>query len=116
MIKAYRIYTGEDGHSHIQEGCIKQHVYTKVKHTHFEETYAADTLDWHTAPVAQYVITLGGVLKFTTRTNETCIINPGDVLLAEDCTGTGHVWEILTDEPWKRMYVVYEEEDDLFKF
>ena len=111
MIKTYRIYTGEDGHSHIQVGTLLNGFLVKVKNTHFEETLPQDTLDWHTAPIRQYVITLAGVLRFTTRTGETCIICPGDILLAEDCTGTGHVWE-LTGDSWKRVYVILEEKED----
>ena len=115
MIKTYRIYTGEDGHSHISVGSLDQNTPVKTTHTHFEETFAKDTLDWHTAPIPQYVITLSGVLRFTTRTGEMCVINPGDILLAEDCTGSGHVWELLTDEPWRRVYVIFEEgQDTLF--
>jgi hypothetical protein len=32
---------------------------------------------------------------------------PGDVLLAEDTTGTGHEWRLVNDEPWKRVSVVF---------
>ena len=114
-MKAYRIYTGDDGHSHIEVGKLHHNRSVKTKHTHFEETPAEDTLDWHTAPIPQYVITLGGILEFTTRTGETCIVRPGDILLAEDCTGTGHVWELLTEDSWKRVYVIFEEgQDTLF--
>lgn len=34
------------------------------------------------------------------------VIRPGDVLLAEDTTGTGHRWRVIGDEPWRRAYVI----------
>ena len=32
-------------------------------------------------------------------------ITPGDVLLAEDTTGSGHEWRIVGPDPWCRAYV-----------
>jgi len=78
----------------------------------FQETPAHASLDWHTAPVPQYVITLAGVLEFTTRGGETFTIRPGDVLLAVDYTGSGHKWRLINDEPWKRAYVVFKKGAD----
>ncbi|MGV3632881.1 MAG: hypothetical protein ACO1NY_00915, partial [Pseudorhodoplanes sp.] len=62
-------------------------------------------LDWHVAPCRQYVVTLSVTLEFTTRDGETFVLKPGDVLLAEDTTGTGHRWRLIDDQPWRRMYV-----------
>jgi len=59
--------------------------------------------------IPQYVITLAGVLEFTTVGGETFTIHPGDVLLAEDHTGSGHKWRLINDDPWKRAYVVFKE-------
>ena len=55
-----------------------------------EETASGGTLAWHTAPVRQLVVTLAGTLVFTTRDGEEFRLSPGDVLLAEDTTGSGH--------------------------
>ena len=70
------------------------------------------SFDWHNDPIPQYVITLSGVLEFTTVGGETCTIRPGDVLLAVDHTGSGHKWRLINDEPWKRAYVVFKEGAD----
>lgn len=75
------------------------------KAVRFEETAAGSALDWHTAPCDQYVITLSGTLKFTTRDGESFILRPGDVLIATDTTGTGHRWRLIDDQPWRRVYV-----------
>jgi quercetin dioxygenase-like cupin family protein len=72
----------------------------------FRETKPENALAWHDAPTRQFVLTLGGTLEFETRTGETFTIHPGDVLLAEDTTGTGHRWRIAGEEPWRRAYVI----------
>jgi uncharacterized cupin superfamily protein len=46
---------------------------------HFKETSPHSTFDWHNDPIPQYVITLSGVLEFTTVGGETFTIRPGDV-------------------------------------
>lgn len=72
----------------------------------FRETQPRDALDWHTAPTHQLVLTLGGTLEFEMRDGARFVIRPGDVLLAEDTTGTGHRWRVIGDEPWRRAYVI----------
>jgi len=109
MIKAYRLYTGPDGHSHVTSGSIINHDLVAVESIHFEETPAHSSLDWHTAPTSQYVITLAGVLEFVTHGGETFTLHPGEILIALDTTGTGHKWRLVNDEPWKRGYVAFKE-------
>ena len=72
----------------------------------FQETSEGGKYDWHNDPVRQIVITLTGTLDFVTRNNEHFTINPGDILLAEDSTGTGHSWKLVGSAPWKRAYIV----------
>ncbi|MGN8055056.1 hypothetical protein ACTJKN_02210 [Pedobacter sp. 22163] len=112
MIKAYLLYTGEDGNSHFKTGRIAEDALVKAEHTQFKETPANSEFDWHNDPIPQYVITLSGVLEFTTKTGESFIIHPGDILLAIDNTGSGHKWRLINDEPWKRVYVVFEKGAD----
>ncbi|HTJ10818.1 MAG TPA: cupin domain-containing protein [Dinghuibacter sp.] len=107
MIRAYWLYTGPDGESHVKKGHIDESALTAVKAIHFKETPAHGTLEWHNAPVEQYVITLSGVLEFGTRGGETFTLHPGDVLIATDVTGGGHSWQLTGDEPWRRAYVVF---------
>jgi quercetin dioxygenase-like cupin family protein len=107
MIRAYRLYTGPDGHSHVVRGSVGDNHLVKAKSILFKETPAHSSYDWHNDPVPQYVITLAGVLEFTTVGGETFTIRPGDVLLATDETGSGHKWRLINDEPWRRAYVVF---------
>jgi quercetin dioxygenase-like cupin family protein len=109
MIKAYRLYTGTDGHSHVVRGHIVNHEIAATGSIHFEESPPHSSLDWHKAPTTQYVITLAGVLEFVTHGGESFTIKPGDVLIAMDTTGSGHKWRLTNDEPWRRAYVTFDE-------
>lgn len=112
-----RLYTGDDGQSHFErgsvelpriEGTVSRSQPRPATRVSFAESAAGSTLDWHPAPVVQYVITLSGTLEFETRLGETFVLAPGTVLLAEDTTGGGHRWHLMGDEPWRRVYVVLE--------
>ena len=107
MIQAYRLYTGTDGHSHVVRGSVNDNHLVQAESILFKETPAHASYDWHNDPIPQYVITLAGVLEFTTVGGETFTIRPGDVLIAIDDTGSGHKWRLINDEPWKRAYVVF---------
>ena len=50
--------------------------------------------------------TLSGLLLFTTREGKNIALAPGDILLAEDTVGGGHTWELVDEQPWRRVYVV----------
>jgi quercetin dioxygenase-like cupin family protein len=112
MIRAYRLYTGPDGNSRVVHGSVTGGEWVEAESILFEETPAHSSLDWHNDPIPQYVITLTGVLEFKTRSGETFTIHPGEVLLAEDHTGSGHKWRLINDEPWKRAYVVFKKGAD----
>ena len=118
-IPIIRLYTGDDGESHFEETSLDTipHgdvvIMTDLMDCHevqFAETASGGGYDWHNAPRRQFVITLTGTLEFRNRLDETCVIRPGDILLAEDCTGGGHKWNLVDDQPWRRCYVHLEPE------
>jgi quercetin dioxygenase-like cupin family protein len=115
MIRCVRIWTSDDGNSHFEEGAIDLadgargdllSDKTGAISISFQETRSGGAFAWHDAPVRQLVITLGGTLDFQIRSGEHFTIRPGDVLLAEDTTGSGHSWSLIDDEPWRRVYVI----------
>lgn len=119
MIRCVRLWTGEDGNSLFEEGIIEfkdssrgdsESLPIAVSELSFRETTSGGSYDWHQDPVPRYVITLSGTLEFETKDGSTFIIKPGDVLLAQDNSGTGHKWRLMDDEPWRRAYVVYKED------
>jgi quercetin dioxygenase-like cupin family protein len=110
-----RLFSGGDGQSHFETGTVDLAKLVGASHRSlparateviFQESPPGSTLDWHCAPVRQYVITLAGTLEFSTRLGETFQISPGVVLLAEDTDGGGHKWRLIDDQPWRRVYVV----------
>jgi len=115
MIRCVRLWTGQDGASHVEIGRIDLHpgrnadlvsATMAAAHVSVEQTDGGGALAWHTAPVRQLVVTLAGTLLFSTRDGEEFTLQPGDVLLAEDTVGTGHQWQLQGADPWRRMYVV----------
>lgn len=115
MIRCVRLFTGPDGNSDFEEGTITfsqaegsdrwtpDQPATTVS---FRETPAGGDYNWHQDPVPRLVLTLQGTLEFTVKSGRSFTIRPGDVLLAEDNSGTGHKWRLLDDQPWRRAYVV----------
>lgn len=119
MIRSIRLWTGDDGNSHFEEGVIdllKGERGDKLSNTidvvsiSFRETRAGGAFEWHDAPARQFVITLSGTLDFQTRTGEHFMLYPGDILLAEDTAGTGHSWKLVDENPWRRAYVILRPE------
>ncbi|MDT5080551.1 MAG: hypothetical protein QOJ80_5188 [Mycobacterium sp.] len=115
MIRCVRLSTGHDGASHVELGSLDMQpgrnadlvsAAMSAAHVTVEETAGGGALAWHTAPVRQLVVTLSGTLLFTTRDDEEFVLNPGDVLFAEDTEGSGHQWQLQGTDPWRRMYVV----------
>jgi len=107
MIRAFKLYTGRDGASHVLQGRVAEDHRSSVATIRFAESPPHSKLDWHDAPQLQYVVTLSGTLAFTTRDGEAFTLRPGDVLIATDDAGTGHEWRLVDDAPWRRMYVTF---------
>jgi hypothetical protein len=117
MIRCVRMWTGEDGNSRFEEGRLELIEGARgdavgasiaVTELSFRETRSGGSYAWHQDPVPRYVITLSGTLEFETKSGATFVIRPGDILLAQDNSGSGHTWRLLDDQPWRRAYVVYE--------
>lgn len=118
MIRCVRMWSGEDGNSLFEEGWIDlgdgmrgDAVGKAVPaiELSFQETRSGGSYEWHQDPVPRFVITLSGTLEFETKSGATFTIRPGDILLAQDNSGSGHTWRLIGEEPWRRAYVVYRE-------
>jgi quercetin dioxygenase-like cupin family protein len=115
MIRCVRLWTGEDQNSYFEEGRLDLEegargdlLSSKLAATtiSFQETHVGGAFAWHTAPARQLVVTLSGALDFQTRAGKHFLLNPGDVLFAEDTAGSGHSWRLTNDQPWRRAYIV----------
>lgn len=105
-MRCLRLFTGADGCSHVEEAALDPGMARAAREVRYAESPPGAALDWHVAPTAQYVVTLEGVLEFVTPDGESFLIRPGDVLIAEDTSGSGHRWRLVGDAPWRRLYVV----------
>ena len=95
-----RLYTGADGKTHVEEYEVPleaQGAGTELSATvgvtslQFRRTNRDYNLDWHPAPRRQYVITLSGESEVELEGGRKIRLGPGNILLAEDTTGQGHI-------------------------
>ena len=95
------LYTGDDGRSHFADLRIPQaggrsgivSSLIPVDGLIFRETTTADTggQQVHNAPYRQFIAILRGVVDVEVGDGTKCRLNAGDVLLADDVNGEGHV-------------------------
>jgi hypothetical protein len=98
-VKIIRIYTGADNQSHFEDLEIplmpvaygRQSERVPAAGVIFRETPAGGALDFHPAPRRQFVVTLSGVGEIECGDGSRRRFGPGDILLAEDTTGQGHI-------------------------
>ncbi len=112
-MKFIRLYTGDDGHTHIEELDWESRPDFTSRHDArgvvFRSAEAGRFSDWHVAPRRQYVITLSGEGEIGLRDGTKYRLGPGDVNLAEDTTGDGHTTAVVGDAP--RVTVTIHLED-----
>ena len=113
-MKITRVYSGDDGESHFDEleielvdrGAIGR-ISKLMSATGivFRETDGHYNLDFHCAPRRQFVINLTGTVELETGDGSTRRLGPGDVLLAEDTSGRGHISRAIGDTPRRSIFV-----------
>jgi len=64
------------------------------------------TFNWHNAPRSQYIIYLTGKVEIKASGGETRIFSQGDILLAADLDGQGHISTVL--ESGKSIVIIQE--------
>ena len=64
----------------------------------FNRSPAGQDSGWHTAPRRQYVIGIQGHTQITLRDGTSKLFGPGDIILAEDVTGSGHHTKVFGNE------------------
>ena len=97
-----RVYAGDDGESHFEDLTVEQ--FTEIVNRvgpgdiTLNARPSPSFSDYHTAPRRQYVMNLAGIAEFETADGTVRRLNPGDVLIAEDVTGHGHIARSIGDE------------------
>lgn len=74
----------------------------------FRETAGEYELDWHRAPRRQYIVNLDAAVELTASDGETRIIGAGEVILAEDTTGEGHLSKAVEGRLRHSIVIVVE--------
>jgi hypothetical protein len=118
-MKVTRIYTGEDNQSHFEDldislnpgeyGSISELV--PAVGVIFRETLEAASLDFHNAPRRQFIITLSGLGEIECGDGSRRRFGPGDILLAEDTTGQGHITREI--RPRRGLFIPIPQEFDI---
>jgi hypothetical protein len=123
-MKLTRIYTGDDGRSHFEDieipmsdtgaaGRMSSRVPSDV--VFFREpagTGDSDFLDYHPAPRRQLVIHLAGRVEIETGSGDKRQFGTGDILLADDTTGQGHISRGV-EGPREQVFIALSDEFDL---
>jgi hypothetical protein len=98
-MKVTRIFAGDDGESHFEDleydlhatgsGMLSEVISTTGMI--LRETPADYNLDFHPAPRRQFIVNLDAAVEIEVGDGSKRVIGPGEIFLAEDTTGHGHI-------------------------
>ena len=112
-MKIVRLYTGPDNESHFEDievdlntvGSMQASALQPAHGVIFRSAPANHLSSYHPAPKRQYVITLAGRVEIETGDGTIRSFGPGDVMLAEDTTGRGHITRVVGGEPRQYLFI-----------
>jgi hypothetical protein len=102
-MKITRVYTGPDDESHFEEIEVKLNDILPATGIYFRVGAVGQVQDWHPAPRRQYVITSSGEAEIEIGDGTKRRFGPGEIMLAEDTTGRGHITRVVGNQP--RFYI-----------
>ncbi len=116
-MRIVRLYTGADNKSHFEDleipmkdagkvGFLSERI--KATGVVFRETGGDYDYDFHTAPRRQYVVNLEGEVEIEVGDGTRRILRTGDILLAEDTTGQGHISRAVAGKPRKSLFITLD--------
>lgn len=117
-----RIYTGSDGESCFDEievpledagdiGLLSEAF--PVTGIIFRETDGDYNYTWHNAPCRQFVLILDGEVEIEVSNGSKRIFGTGDILLAEDTTGRGHISRAVDGKARKSVFIILDPQVDI---
>ena len=90
----YRVFTGSDGESHIEELRLEEHpelgALTKINEVRVQQFDGTRKMDFHPLPERRLIIHLSGEVEIGTSDGSRHVFRAGDIRLMEDVTGRGH--------------------------
>jgi hypothetical protein len=115
---------GADGESHFRDGGSLElalpgsleradgdmyfHTINGVTTVMLTRLKAGMTEDWHPSPQRMFVFGLEGEVEMTASDGTTRIVGPGDRLLLEDTSGTGHLTHVPGDVDYVGLGVLID--------
>ena len=116
-MKVVRMYTGPDNQTHFEDVDLPfaaggesegtpQRAASGVRFNRYPPGYK---LDWHCAPRRQYVVNLEGEAEIEIGDGTKKRFASGDVLLAEDLTGQGHITRVVGKKARVTMWGALQE-------
>ena len=104
-MKITRLYTGTDGQSHFDDIEVETETLQPGDGVIFRDATPAHVNSWHRAPRRQYVINLSGETEIEIGDGTKRRFGPGDILLAEDTSGQGHISRDVGAQPRRFIFI-----------
>ncbi len=113
-MKVTCVYTGADNQSHFEDVDIPLKDGGRIGQLSdlipatgviFRETGGDYDLDFHNAPRRQYVVMLEGAVEIEIGDGTKRVLGTGEILLADDTTGQGHISRAVNGQPRKSLFI-----------
>ena len=121
-MRVTRIYTGADERSHFEQlelpvslsaiGRLSGAIPTTAVFFRDTSEGSPEVMDFHVAPRRQFVLHLRGRAEIEVGDGSTAQFGPGDLLLADDTTGQGHISREI-EGPRLQLFAVLADGVDL---
>ena len=113
-----RLYTGPDGQTHAEEIEAKFTVggpndvfkLMAIDGAELHRVPPGEVREWHPAPRRRYAITLAGEEEIEVAGGKKIHFGPGDIQLAEDTTGKGHLSRIIGNVDYVAVFLPLSEQ------
>lgn len=115
-----RIYTGDDGRSHFEDVTIEFENHDSLtgavsklwpgSGVMFREVDGSYSLDFHNAPRRQLVVNLTGSVEIEVGDGTRRTLGPGEILLAEDVDGEGHISRNVGGEARSCLFIPIDDD------
>lgn len=107
----YRVFTGSDGESHIEEIRLEDRpelgAMTNLTEVRVQQFDGTRNMDFHPLPERRLIVHLSGEVEIGTTDGAKQLFSAGDIRLMEDTTGRGHSHVDLS--PSAAVYVLLED-------
>ena len=116
-MRVTRIYTGADQQSHFEDFEIEMDDHGLIGHLSarhpvtnliFRHTDSDYDYSWHNATHRKYIVILEGGLDVEIGDGTRRVFGAGDILLAEDLAGQGHISRAVNGQPRRSLFITLD--------